>query len=55
MTATVSPYGLVKMTTPETTMTLQKVITGAKTQITETPQKLQIPQIPGMPGMKPGE
>lgn len=55
---TVSPYGLVKMTSADMTMTLQKLITGAKTRITEKPQKLEIPQIPGMPGgarMKPEE
>ena len=43
VTGQVSPYGLVKMTSNGTTMTLTKVITGAKSQITETPQKLEMP------------
>ena len=46
----VSPYGLVKMTSPEVTMMLQRVITGATTRITETPQKFEMPQMPNMPG-----
>ena len=46
----VSPYGLVKMTSSEVTMTLQRIITGAKTRITETPQPFQMPQMPNMPG-----
>lgn len=50
VTTDVSPYGLVKMTSPEVTMTLQRVITGAKTRITETPQQFQMPQMPNMPG-----
>ncbi len=35
----VAPYGLVKMTGSESTMTLMRVITNAKTHITGTPQK----------------
>ncbi len=46
VTTEVSPYGLVKMTSPRMSMTLQRVITGATTRITETPQKLQMPQMP---------
>lgn len=52
ITAKVSPYGLVKMTSPTMTMTLQKILTGVKTRITETPQKFELPQMPGMPGME---
>ena len=48
--ADVSPYGLVKMTSPEVTMTLQRLITGARTRITETPQQLQVPNMPNVPG-----
>lgn len=29
-------------------MVLSKLITGAKTRITETPQKFEIPDMPGM-------
>ncbi len=47
----VSPYGLVKMTSPGTTMVLSKLVSGAKTRITETPQKLEIPDMPGMEEM----
>ncbi|MGH9792765.1 MAG: hypothetical protein ACRD5W_16280, partial [Candidatus Acidiferrales bacterium] len=37
----IAPYGLVKMTSKDgTTMTLTREITGAKTRITGTPQKL---------------
>jgi hypothetical protein len=42
----VSPYGLVKVQSPKMTMTLEKVITGAKTKITETPKKFEIPGLP---------
>ena len=47
VTTEVSPHGLVKMTSPEVTMTLQRIITGARTRITETPQKFQMPNMPG--------
>ena len=50
VTDQVSPYGLVKMTSPEVSMTLTRVITGASTRITETPQKFQMPNMPNMPG-----
>lgn len=46
--AQVSPYGLVKMNGPQTTMVLSKVITGAKSRITETPQKIEMPEMPDM-------
>lgn len=52
VTAKVSPYGLVKMASPTMTMTLQKILTGVKTRITETPQKFELPQMLGMPGME---
>ena len=45
----VSPYGLVKMVSPELTMTLDRVLTRATTRITETPQQMQMP--PAMAGM----
>ena len=48
---TVSPYGLVKLSSKNTTMTLSKVVKGAKTRITETPQKLEIPKMPGLAEM----
>ena len=48
VTAAVSPYGLVKMTSRDTTVTLAKVVKGAKTRITETPQKMDIPQLTGL-------
>ena len=47
----VSPYGLVKMASPGTTMVISKLITGAKSRITETPQKLDIPSMPSMEEM----
>lgn len=46
VTQSVSPYGLVKMTSRETTLTLAKVVSGAKSRITETPQKIEMPQMP---------
>ena len=51
VTSSVSPYGLVKMTSPRTTVTLSKLVKGAKSRITETPQKLEIPQMPGLSEM----
>ncbi|MCL2669584.1 MAG: hypothetical protein FWE89_02760 [Syntrophaceae bacterium] len=42
----VPPYGLVKSVSKETEMVLLGYGTGAKTQITETPQKFEIPQMP---------
>jgi hypothetical protein len=39
LTEKVHPWGLVKMTSPEATMTLLRVVTDAKTRIKGTPQK----------------
>ncbi len=39
----ISPYGVVKVTSPGSTMELTRVVTGAKTRITETPQKFSFP------------
>jgi len=51
----VSPYGLVKSTGKDFEMQLTGYGTGAKTQITETPKKFDMPRMPaGMPkGMMP--
>lgn len=46
--ASVSPYGLVKMTSRDTTITLAKVVKGAKSRITETPQKIEMPGMPNL-------
>ena len=54
VTESVSPYGLVKMTSRDATMTLAKVVKGAKSRITETPQKLEIPQMPSLSDMMGG-
>lgn len=43
----VAPYGLVKMTSAKTTMTLQKTLEHETSKITGEPQKM--PMIPGMP------
>jgi hypothetical protein len=45
----VAPYGLVKMTSPETSMVLEKVLEHETSQIQGEPQKM--PMMPGMPGM----
>jgi hypothetical protein len=42
----VSPYGLIKSVSKDTEMVLIGYGTGAKTQITETPQKFEMPQMP---------
>ena len=42
----VTPYGMVKMTGPTTTMVLKKVLTNEKTHIVGEPQKMQMPQMP---------
>jgi hypothetical protein len=42
----VSPYGMIKSVSKDTEMVLIGYGTGAKTQITETPQKFEMPQIP---------
>jgi len=48
VTASVSPYGLVKMTSRDTTITLAKLVKGAKSRITETPQKIEMPKTPSL-------
>ena len=42
----VSPYGMIKSVSKDTEMVLLGYGTGAKTQITETPQKFEMPQMP---------
>jgi len=42
----VSPYGMVKSQSKEFEMALLGYGTGAKTSITETPQKFEMPQMP---------
>ena len=42
----VSPYGMIKSLSKDTEMVLIGYGTGAKTQITETPQKFEMPTIP---------
>lgn len=49
----VSPYGMVKSVSKDTEMVLFGYGTGAKTQITETPQKFEMPQMPQMPEGRP--
>lgn len=43
VSAQVAPYGIVKMVSSDTTMTLMKNLSGVKTQITETPMKISVP------------
>ena len=45
----IAPYGIVKSQSKEFEMVLLGYGTGAKTLITETPQKFQMPQMPQMP------
>jgi hypothetical protein len=45
----VSPYGMVKSQSKEFEMVLLGYGTGAKTLITETPQKFEMPKMPQMP------
>lgn len=45
----VFPYGLIKSQSKDMEMVLLGYGSGAKTQITETPQKFEIPQIPQIP------
>jgi hypothetical protein len=45
-TTKVSPYGMVKMTSADTSMTLEKVLTNEKSQITGEPQKMNFPGMP---------
>ena len=49
----VSPYGVVKSKTKDSELVLIGYGTGAKTQITEKPQKFEMPQMPQMPQMPP--
>jgi hypothetical protein len=49
----VSPYGMAKSQSKEFEMVLLGYGTGAKTLITETPQKFEMPQMPQMPQMPP--
>jgi hypothetical protein len=46
-----SPYGMIKSQSKDFEMVLLGYGTGAKTMLTETPQKLEIPQMPQMPQM----
>jgi hypothetical protein len=49
----ISPYGMVKSVSKDLEMVLLGYGTGAKTQITETPQKFEMPQVPeGRPRRK---
>ncbi|MBP1747455.1 MAG: hypothetical protein H6Q54_2070 [Deltaproteobacteria bacterium] len=49
----VSPYGMIKSVSKDMEMVLIGYGTGAKTQITETPQKFEMPQMPeGRPRRK---
>ncbi len=41
----VAPWGLVKTVGKESNMTLTRLITGAKTRITATPQKLDLVEV----------
>jgi hypothetical protein len=50
VSAKVSPWGLVKMTSAKANMTLEKVITDAKDMITGTPTQMQMPNMGGMGG-----
>lgn len=45
-TTKVSPYGLVKMTSRDTTMVLEKVLEHETSQITGEPQKMNFPGMP---------
>jgi hypothetical protein len=45
----ISPYGVVKSKSKDFEMVLLGYGTGAKTQITETPQKFEMPKMPSMP------
>jgi hypothetical protein len=49
----VSPYGMIKSVSKDTEMVLIGYGTGAKTQITETPQKFEMPQMPQIPEGRP--
>ncbi len=47
----IPPYGLVKTTMKEGDMVLTAYGTGAKTTITETPKKFEMPKLPGGGGL----
>ena len=49
----VSPYGMIKSQSKDMEMVLTAYGTGAKTQITETPQKFEMPQMPQIPEGRP--
>jgi len=49
----VSPYGMVKSQSKDFEMVLLRYGTDAKSQITETPQKFEMPQIPQRPERRP--
>ncbi len=49
MTKDVAPYGMIKSVSKDTEMVLIGYGTGAKTLITETPRKFEMPAIPAMP------
>jgi len=49
----VSPYGMIKSVSNDTEMVLIAYGTEAKTQITETPQKFEMPQMPQIPERRP--
>jgi hypothetical protein len=49
----VSPYGMIKSQSKDMEMVLTGYGTGAKTQITETPQKYEMPQMPQIPEGRP--
>lgn len=45
----ISPYGMIKSVSKDLEMVLLGYGTGAKTLITETPQKFEMPQMPERP------
>jgi hypothetical protein len=49
----VSPYGMIKSQSKDMEMVLVGYGTGAKTLITETPQKFEMPQMPQIPEGRP--
>ena len=49
----VSPYGMIKSQSKDMEMVLIGYGTGAKTLITETPQKFEMPQMPQIPEGRP--
>ena len=42
----VTPYGMVKMTSADTTMVLKKILTNETSHIKGEPQKMQFPGMP---------